>query len=203
MKSTPFSAAALAAAILIAPGIAGAQSTKKSSATVTEKSSATVAAPSGGTTTAAASEIAKPQSRVDPAQLQAGETARGYDAQALRIESHWGDFRIIRGAEGPVLGTVGLFRSYDVEKLVAQSPLALAQARVYQANKAPGSIVGIAGIATVLTGIVVAGNSANNASSPILIIAGGGAMLWSARHLHDAYAALSRAVWWYNRDLVR
>ena len=196
MKSTPFSAAALAAAFLIAPVIAGAQGTKKSSATVT--------APVAGTTAAPASEpTAKPQSRVEQPPLQAGESARAYDAQALRIESHWGDFRIIRGAEGPVLGTVGLFRSYDVEKLMAQSPLALAQARVYQANKVPGSIVGIAGIATVLTGIVVAGNSSNNASSPILIIAGGGAMLWSARHLHDAYGALSRAVWWYNRDLVR
>ncbi|MFN2637019.1 MAG: hypothetical protein ABR585_08335 [Gemmatimonadaceae bacterium] len=129
--------------------------------------------------------------------------AEGYDAGALRMESHWGDFRVIRGATGPVVGTVGLFRSFDVEKLVAQSPVAAAEARVYQANHLPGSITAVAGILSLTAGIIMSSNSSNNASTPILIVAGAGAIGWGAVHLNAAYAALSRSLWWYNRDLKR
>ena len=51
--------------------------------------------------------------------------AHGYDAQALRFETHWGSADIIRGANGPVIGTVGWFGDFDVERLVASSPQAV------------------------------------------------------------------------------
>lgn len=131
------------------------------------------------------------------------DTVVNYDTQALRLESHWGDYRVVKGKDGTVVGTVGLLRSFDVEKLVSKSPVAAAEARVYQANHLPGSIVGALGGVAFITGLIMSSNSSNNASSPILVIAGAGAMGWSAQHLNTAYSALSRAIWWYNRDLPR
>src|SRR6476619_3719560 len=72
------------------------------------------------------------------------DSATSYDSQALRLESHWGEYRVIRGAKGPIIGTVGPIRSFDVEQLVARSPVAVAEARVYRANHFPASIVGTA-----------------------------------------------------------
>lgn len=131
------------------------------------------------------------------------DTLGNYDSQALRLESHWGDYRVVKGREGQVVGTVGLLRSFDVEKLVSKSPVAAAEARVYQSNHLPGSIVGTAGGIAFVTGLIMSSNSSNNASSPVLVIFGAGAMAWGASHLNTAYSALSRAIWWYNRDLPR
>lgn len=134
---------------------------------------------------------------------QSHDSTRRYDGQALRYESHLGRGRIIRGADGPLIGTVGWFSSFDVEKLVASSPSARAEARVYKTNNLRGSVVASIGAATTLIGVAVTANSSNNASSPILIIAGVGAMAWGAQHFKTAYSALSRSLWWYNRDVAR
>ena len=138
-----------------------------------------------------------------PAAAQSNDSTRSYDGQALRYESYWGNARIIRGADGPVVGTAGWFRSFDVEKLVAPSPSALIEARRYNTNNFRGSVVGSIGAATTLIGILVTANSSNNASSPMLIIAGVGTMAWSAQHFRIAYSALSRSLWWYNRDVAQ
>jgi hypothetical protein len=50
---------------------------------------------------------------------------------------------------------------------------------------------------------VVAAVNGSNAASPILIIGGVGAMGWGAQHLNTAVAALSRSLWYYNRDVAR
>jgi hypothetical protein len=134
---------------------------------------------------------------------QSNDSTRGYDGQALRFESSWGNVKVIRGADGPVVGNIGWFRSFDVEKLVAASPSARAEARVYKTNNFRGSVVTTVGALAAAIGIVVVANSSNNASSPILIIGGVGAMGWGAQHFHAAYSALSRSLWWYNRDLAR
>jgi hypothetical protein len=132
-----------------------------------------------------------------------GDSSRGYDAQALRFETHWGSADIIRGADGRVIGTVGWFRDFDVEKLVASSPQAVTEARAFRTNNFRGSLIGGLGALTLVVGAVVTANSSNNAASPILIIAGGGAMVWGAQHLNAGFSKLSRAFWWYNRDLTR
>ena len=134
---------------------------------------------------------------------QNSDSTHGYDAQALRFESSWGSVRVIQGAEGPVVANIGWFRSFDVEKLVAASPSARAEARIYKSNNFRGSVVTSVGAAAAAIGIIVVANSSNNASSPILIIGGVGAMAWGAQHFHSAYSALSRSLWWYNRDLAR
>jgi len=134
---------------------------------------------------------------------RAADSTHSYGAGALRFESSWGNVRIIRGADGPVVGTVGWFRDFDLTQLLASSPSAVAEARVYQTDNFRGSIVGGIGAATTLVGVLVAANSSNNASSPVLVIAGVSAMVWGAQHLSTSYSALSRALWWYNRDLTR
>ena len=122
---------------------------------------------------------------------------------ALRFESSWGNVSIIRGADGPVVGTLGWFRDFDLTQLVASSPPAVADAREFQTNNFRGSLVGTIGATTTLVGVIVAANSSNNAASPVLVIGGVGAIVWGAQHLSMSYSALSRALWWYNRDLKR
>jgi hypothetical protein len=131
------------------------------------------------------------------------DSSRTYDTQALRFESRWGSATIIRGASGPAVGTAGLFRDLDVEKLVASSPPAAIEARAFRTNNFRGSLATGLGATTVVVGAILTSNSSNNAASPILMVAGGIATAWGIQHLHIGYSALSRALWWYNRDLTR
>ena len=137
-----------------------------------------------------------------PSQSTRADSATAYDSQALRFEGKWGSGNIIRGAKGEVVGTVGWFRDFDVEKLVQSSPRAVAEAHDFKVNNFRGSLVTTIGASLVAIGIAVAGNNSNNASTPVLIIAGAGGIGWGLNHLNSSYAALSRALWWYNRDLA-
>lgn len=134
---------------------------------------------------------------------QSKDSTRGAEVQALRYEPYFGNARIIRGADGPIVGTAGWFRDFDVEKLVATSPSAQPDARLYKTNNFRASVVGSIGATVTLIGVAVTANSSNNASSPILIIGGVGALAWAAQHFTIAYSALSRSLWLYNRDLVQ
>jgi hypothetical protein len=131
----------------------------------------------------------------------APDSSRNYDAQALRFETSWGNVSILRGANNSVVGTAGWFRDPGLEKLLETSPRALTEARAYRTNNFRGSLVGSVGALATLVGVVVTANGANDASSPILIIGGVSSMVWGAHHLSISYSALSRALWWYNRDL--
>lgn len=158
--------------------------------------SAPIAAVESGTPAVSARRVAHTDS------TRTTDSTRAYDTQALRIESSWGSAKIIRGAPGAILGTVGWFRDYDVEKLVESSPRAVADAHKFKANNFRGSVLTAIGATTVAVGIVVTANSSNNAASPMLIIAGAGVMAWGAQHINKGYDALSRSVWWYNRDVA-
>jgi len=131
----------------------------------------------------------------------APELEAGYDARALRIESHWGIMRIVRGADGPVVGTAGVFRTANVEKIVAGSPRAESEARLFRGSHRRGAVASTLGALTFGVGLVATTSTSSNAATPILMIGGLGAMFWGARRLDDAYGSLSRAIWWYNRDL--
>ena len=135
-----------------------------------------------------------------PAQV---DSATVYDSQALRFESSWGNANIIRGAKGEIVGTVGWFRDFDLEKLVQSSPEAAAAAKDFRVSNYRGSLVSTIGASLVAIGLVVATNNSNNASTPVLIIAGAGGIGWGLVHINTSYAALSRALWWYNRNLSR
>ena len=146
-------------------------------------------------TPTSATAVAAPPAHIDSATV--------YDSQALRFESSWGNANIIRGAKGEVVGTVGWFRDFDVEKLVQSSPEAAAAAKDFRVSNYRGSLVSSIGASLVAIGIVVATNNSNNASTPVLIIAGAGGIGWGLVHINASYSALSRALWWYNRGLSR
>jgi hypothetical protein len=165
--------------------------------------SAPAAAQQTGRVATSNASPAKASTAAETGQSTSADSSRRYDSHALRFESRWGSADIKRGTDGSVVGTVGWFRDFDVEPLVASSPRALAEARSFKKENFRGSLVGAAGAATFLTGIIVTSNTANNAASPVLIILGVGGVAWGAQHLQLGYSALSRAFWWYNRELSR
>ena len=71
-----------------------------------------------------------------------------YDASALRIEGHLGDVRIVRGVSDSVVLTVGIVRPVDVARLVAASPNAVAQAKVFESNYRQGIWTAVLGVAS-------------------------------------------------------
>ena len=77
--------------------------------------------------------------------LAQSDTTRSYDANALRMESHFGDFRIVRGVNGPVVGTIGTFSRVDLTKLVAPSENAMREARAFNRNHGPGTLASVIG----------------------------------------------------------
>lgn len=131
------------------------------------------------------------------------ESEGTYDSRALRLESDWGRLRILQGVDGMVVGIAGPFKTANVEKIVAGSERAETEARLFRTSHRRGALSGALGLVTLGVGIGVASSNANNAATPVFMIAGAGGMLWGARQINAAYSSLSRAVWWYNRDLPR
>ena len=127
-----------------------------------------------------------------------------YDENALRVESRLGDLQIVRGTSSTVVARAGLFRGPRVANLVGSSDSALAEAKVFERDYNPGMYMVAAGIA-LFGAAIGAGRipDLNNGipsgllASSVLLIAFGGSKLESA------YRGLSKAIWWYNRDLKR
>ena len=127
-----------------------------------------------------------------------------YDQNALRVESRLGDLQIVRGIQGTVVAQAGLFRGPKVASLVSQSEQALVEAKVFERNYEPGQAFAALGIATLGAAIGTSRIPDINAAIPsgltaasFLLIAYGGSKLESA------YRALSRSIWFYNRELKR
>jgi len=127
-----------------------------------------------------------------------------YDDNALRLEGHIGDVRIVRGAQGTVLGKIGVFRGIDVAKLVSPSEKATIEAKNFAHDYAPGTWLTSLGIATLGAAIGVSRiHDVNSSITTGLMLAGTGLIVYGGGRLQNAYNALSRSVWWYNRDLTR
>ena len=133
---------------------------------------------------------------------QADET-RSYDTNALRVESHFGDFRIVRGADGAVVGRIGTFSRVDLTELVAPSQNAVREAREFNSNYGPGTLASAIGAMALGVSLAVASN--NEASWGLISaeVAGSGLLLYGGIRLNRAFNALSRSIWWYNRDLKK
>jgi hypothetical protein len=125
-----------------------------------------------------------------------------YDENALRVEGQRGDFRIVRGTDGTLLGKIGVFRGVDVTKLVASSEKAMIEAKSFARDYKPGVLLLSLGIATLGAGIGVSEiHDVNRTITTGLMLAGTGLIVYGAGRLENAYNALSRSIWWYNRDL--
>jgi hypothetical protein len=134
--------------------------------------------------------------------MLAAQDTTTYEGGALRIESLRGDARVVRGADGALVGKIGIFRGIDVPNLVASSQKAAAEARKFVHDYKPGVLVLSIGVAT--TGLALGVSTIQDVSPLIkvgLTLSGIALVAYGAGRLEDAYNALERSVWWYNRDL--
>jgi hypothetical protein len=127
-----------------------------------------------------------------------------YDENALRVEQQRGAISIVRGVSETVVLRIGAFRAVDVAGLVSASPNAVSQAKIFEHHYRPGTWILSLGIAT-LGGAIGSHRIAdlNQVIPTGLTIAGVSLITYGGWRLANAYRALSRSVWWYNRDLKR
>lgn len=127
-----------------------------------------------------------------------------YDENALRVENRLGDLQIVRGTQGIVVARAGVFHGPKVAALVGQSEKAVAEARVFEREYDPGQTILALGIATLGATIGASRIPDINLAIPAsLSVASFSLIAYGGLKLERAYRALSRAIWWYNRDLKR
>jgi hypothetical protein len=138
-----------------------------------------------------------------PATTGAASDPDSYDSQALRLETHMGDFRIVRGLDGPVVGKIGLFSRPDLASLVAPSENAMREGREFNRNHGPGMAAGITGMVVFAFSLAASSAAGTNWALTAGTIGGSALMVYGAVRLDKAYSSLSKSIWWYNRDLKR
>lgn len=127
-----------------------------------------------------------------------------YDENALRVDQHRGTISIVRGVSETVVLRVGAFRAVDVAGIVSPSAKAVTQAKIFEHDYRPGTWMVSLGIATL--GVALGSHQIadlNQAVPTGLTIAGVSLITYGGWRLGNAYRALSKSVWWYNRDLKR
>ena len=124
-----------------------------------------------------------------------------YDTQALRIDAGPGTLRVVRGVGDSVVLKIGDFRPVDLTGLVSSSPNAVAQARLFEANYHRGGWITGLGIALMGVSIGVSRLDVDRLIPSALTITSIGLIAYGASKLELAYRGLSKAIWWYNRDL--
>ena len=127
-----------------------------------------------------------------------------YDASALRVDQHRGTISIVRGVSETIVLKVGPFRAADVAGIVSPSLNAVGEAKKFEHDYRPGTWIASLGIATL--GAAIGSYriaDLNQAVSTGLTIAGVSLITYGGWRLGNAYRALSKSVWWYNRELKR
>ncbi len=129
---------------------------------------------------------------------------RSYDESALRLDARHGTIRVVRGTSGTVVGKIGVFRQTDLTSVVSPSPNAVTEARTFQREYRPGTLLLSAGIVTMGAAFGASRIADINTWIPTgLTIASVALITYGGTKLESAYRALSKAIWWYNRDLSR
>ena len=127
-----------------------------------------------------------------------------YDESALRVDQHRGTISIVRGVSETVVVKVGPFRGADVAGIVGPSLNAVGEARKFEHDYRPGTWIASLGIATLGAAIGSYRIADLNQAVPTgLTIAGVALITYGGWRLGNAYRALSKSIWWYNRDLKR
>ena len=109
----------------------------------------------------------------------------------------------MRGVDDSVVLKIGEFKSVDLVGLVSSSPNAAAQARLFESNYHPGLSITALGIALMGVGIGVSRMDVDQLVPSALTITSVGLIVYGASRLERAYRGLSKAIWWYNRDLKK
>ena len=130
-----------------------------------------------------------------------GGQERTYQEDALRLDSGFGRLRIVRGARDSVVVSIGLVRPTEVARLFASSPNAVTEAKVFEANYRQGIWTTAVGIAVWAAGFAISRIGENHPVPLGLTITTVVLVTYGAMRLDTAKRALSKAIWWYNRDL--
>jgi hypothetical protein len=132
------------------------------------------------------------------------QAASTYDENALRVESHFGDARLVRGQQGVLVGKLGNFHVIDLAGIVKSSPNAVAEARKFQKDYIPGAMFVGAGVAAfgAYLGVSRIGD-ANGLITYGLWLGSLSSIVYGGGRMHNAYNALARSIWWYNHDLSK
>jgi len=128
---------------------------------------------------------------------------RTYEESALRLDGGLGGLRIFRGVSDSLVLAIGTVRRVDVAALVASSPKAVSEAKVFEGNYRQGVWTAAAGLAVWAAAFGI-GHIGTNQPVPFGITATTVVLVtYGARRIDTAKRALSKAIWWYNRDLKR
>ncbi len=141
------------------------------------------------------------------AQTSPPSSGCAYDQCALRLEGN----RILRGAAGERVGKLGVFSATSLSSLVARVPSdsARAQARIFDINYGRGSTLAFIGALTAGGALAVEHarreQELTGGHSAVFAIALSGVVIEfvGVRKIVKAHEALSRAIWWHNRELSR
>ena len=131
--------------------------------------------------------------------------AAGYDACAVRAEAgFFSGLRMVRGTGGTDVGRVRAFGQPRLETMLADSDSAVAHARRYTRAARGSALLGAVGGALFAAAAVVDLRDREVTDAGLVLVGVGSAFGRASftRQLR-AQRALSRATWWYNRDLVR
>lgn len=128
-----------------------------------------------------------------------------YDAKALRVENSWGKRLLVRGRDGTVVGSIGS-RGFDLPAALASSPNAVREAKAFSRDSERGwTILSLGVLAWGVGGGVTRMDNIDpviSISAWSAVAAGTAMMFYGGVTLNKAFTALSRSIWWYNRDLV-
>ncbi|HJR63610.1 MAG TPA: hypothetical protein VJ803_07890 [Gemmatimonadaceae bacterium] len=137
---------------------------------------------------------------------QRAEDACSYDTCALRVERRFWGSDLVRGAAGERMSGLGFFGA-DLTGLVQRSDSAVHYARLYRRDQRVSTVLAVVGgLATVIA--LAKADPFDADSDPggaewAVLVGGLGVVLASGHYQSSASRALSRAIWWYNRDLPR
>jgi hypothetical protein len=135
-----------------------------------------------------------------------GQAACSYDECALRLEPAWFGEALVRGHGGAKVGLVGGFGGPRLGHLAQRSDSARLYLQAYDRDYTPGAVTATLGAAAATVAwLAAAENEGIHERRNWTIIALAGTLLtWhGARRVERAHRALSRGIWWYNRDLPR
>ncbi len=138
-----------------------------------------------------------------PVAAASNDTLASYDANSLRVESRGQALTIFRGINGPVVAETGFFHTFDLARIVAPSENAIREAREFNRNYGPGMLATAIGGLMVAVAFVFDLNSDANWAITAGEVTGAALAIYGGRRLDVSYRALSKSIWWYNRDLKK
>ena len=132
-----------------------------------------------------------------------GAQERGPEQDTLRLDLGVSGIRIVRGVPDSTVLKVGILKAVDVARLVAPSPNAVAQAKLFEANYRQGFWTAALGVGT-WSAIFAINHIGVNQPVPLgVTITSAVLVTYGAMRFGTAKRALVGAISSYNRDLKK